>query len=1352
MSSSLYLNLGAGDIKLPGFLGIDLSPQADMQLDLTKKLPWPDGSVAGIYSEHFIEHLSQAEGIQLLHECRRVLKPGGIFRVATPDLVEVINDYVNDANNPVWENYGYYWTNNRCERLNLAMREWGHKWLFDKEELVRLGTMVGFSVRAHCELGQSSDKIFRNLETRDSSRLIIEFQKPDRTLATAPTPLVSIVIPSYNPAYFAKALESAISQTYRNTEIVICDDCRTDEIKTLALAYAARDPRIRYLHNPERLKRANMMKCFDEAQGEFLKFLNDDDELAPNCVERMLECFAKYPDISLVTSRRQRIDENGAPLPDTFDTIPPVDTSSVIEGVSLGSALLSLAVNFVGEPTTVMFRKRDLMGIKPDFMSIDGRPILAINDVAMWLHLAMKGNTIYLTEPLSRFRIHPMQAQHTMREELVKAFPENLRVMRYAWSRFGFPADLSDATIKYRPLSATHTDWQHKSLQPPLDSSQALPDYELWLNAARIKAEHPLLGKFGHPNNAPLISVVIATQGAKELLDKTLASIKSQLRAADQVLVIAAQDSLVSTLSDSLLGWTLLLCEGDVLEDDALLLLEQSIARHGTDATRIVYFDHDEIDAQGAPHAPNFKPDFNYDLLLSYPYMGRTLAVRTSWARAHLDTAAGHFNLPLAYRLALQAYRETGTAGFVHLPALIAHLSPDEPTVFVNASETWQELAQIAAAHLEATVPGTQLIEGPAPGTFHRLYPLTRTPLVSIVIPTRDQLPFLSRCIESLLEKTNYPNFEVLVVDNDSQTPEAQEFLAGLAQLGTDQFRVLQAPGAFNFSRMNNLAVNEARGEFILMLNNDTAALQPDWLTHMVRNALRDDVGIVGARLLYPDGRLQHAGVVLGLRGPAEHPFLGLQATDPGYLCRAQVQQNFSAVTAACLLVSKSLYQAVDGLDETTFGVSYNDVDFCLRVGQTGKRIVWTPLATVLHEGSASQKNSIEATTEEMKVARFTREQASMYHRWPKQIANDPAYNPNLSLAEHGYEIETNTLLRFDKLQGLTEKRVLAFAADVQGCGQYRILQPLQAMLEAGYCTGGASPEMLGPNLVLRSGADTLVFQRPNDDISLDILESLIPLKGIKKIYEVDDNLSRVPLKSAHHQHMPKDLRGRIAKAIGLCDRLVVSTEALAHELAGKCGDTRVILNRLSPAMWGETPPHRSAPAQRSRSSKPRVGWAGGAGHQGDLEMIAEVIRDLADQVDWIFFGMCPDAIRPYVHEFHEGVPTLEYPKMLMAQDWDLAIAPLEVNPFNECKSNLKLLEYGWCGVPVVCSDVTPYQGSLPATRVKNRFKDWRNAITERIADLEACRREGLALQAQVARDWTLTGDNLRSWYEAWTD
>lgn len=180
--NSIHLHLGAGNRKIPGFINIDIESEADIQLDLTQPLPWKDRSVAGIFSEHFIEHITQAEAICLLHECHRILIPGGILRIATPDLQSIVMDYNEERIHPDWETFGISWTANRCERLNIAMRWWGHQWMYDEEELTRLGRMVGFDLRGRFNLGESPSPIFQNLEYRESSTLILEFQKPNRML------------------------------------------------------------------------------------------------------------------------------------------------------------------------------------------------------------------------------------------------------------------------------------------------------------------------------------------------------------------------------------------------------------------------------------------------------------------------------------------------------------------------------------------------------------------------------------------------------------------------------------------------------------------------------------------------------------------------------------------------------------------------------------------------------------------------------------------------------------------------------------------------------------------------------------------------------------------------------------------------------------------------------------------------------------------------------------------------------------------------------------------------------------------------------------------------------------------
>lgn len=448
---STRLNIGCGSRLLPGFVNLDLEAGADRRLDVTHGLPWDDGSVDAIYSEHFIEHVSQADALHLLIECRRVLAPGGRLRIATPDLEAVVEDYRSRHVHPDWQRFGYDWVANRCERLNMALRWWGHRWLYDEEELRRLAGMAGLRCLGRCAFGESEDPRLAGLEHRQGSRLILEFDVPARTLPAMP--LVSIVIPAYNPAYFDAALASALAQTHPALEIVICDDDTSGRIGAIVAARAGADPRVRHLRNPGRLGgRPNLLRGFEEARGVLVKPLNDDDLLAPGCVARMVEALRRCPQATLVSSRRQPIDADGRPLPDIDETLPPVPADRVCDGLALGTLLLASGRNFVGEPSTVMFRKADLAGLAPDPMSFDGRPIRAVNDIALWLNLLLRGPCVYLAGPLSSFRRHPAQRQHE--PEVAALAAEGFGVMRFAWERFELDRTAHPRHLRVRPLDA----------------------------------------------------------------------------------------------------------------------------------------------------------------------------------------------------------------------------------------------------------------------------------------------------------------------------------------------------------------------------------------------------------------------------------------------------------------------------------------------------------------------------------------------------------------------------------------------------------------------------------------------------------------------------------------------------------------------------------------------------------------------------------------------------------------------------------------------------------------------------------------------------------------------------------
>jgi GT2 family glycosyltransferase len=277
---------------------------------------------------------------------------------------------------------------------------------------------------------------------------------------------------------------------------------------------------------------------------------------------------------------------------------------------------------------------------------------------------------------------------------------------------------------------------------------------------------------------------------------------------------------------------------------------------------------------------------------------------------------------------------------------------------------------------------------------YHRVrWPLPADlPLVSLVIPTRNRADMLRRCVEGIRHRTDYAPWELIIVDNGSDEQDALDYLARLQ--GDPRIRVLKDDQPFNFASLNNRAAALARGSILGFLNNDLAVIERDWLREMVSQALREGIGAVGARLLYPDGQVQHAGVVLGIGGVAGHLHRFTRAGDAGYFGRAQLAQNFSAVTAACMLVPKPVFEMVGGFDAANLPIAFNDVDLCLRIVDQGYRIVWTPHATLYHHESASRGH--EDTPQ--KQARFRSECAYMRARWGDRLLSDPNFNPNLSL------------------------------------------------------------------------------------------------------------------------------------------------------------------------------------------------------------------------------------------------------------------------------------------------------------------------------------------------------------------
>ena len=413
----------------------------------------------------------------------------------------------------------------------------------------------------------------------------------------------------------------------------------------------------------------------------------------------------------------------------------------------------------------------------------------------------------------------------------------------------------------------------------------------------------------------------------------------------------------------------------------------------------LVYSDEDKIDRRGNRFEPHFKADFDRELLYAQNYINHLTVIRTLALRAVGGLRPG-FEGSQDHDLLLRLTDGLDPARIRHIPAVLYHWRAaggsgtfsDRASARTDAARLWA-LAEIVAPW------GGRAERGPV--GFNRLVrPLPDpAPRVSVIIPTRDRAELLRVTLDGLFDRTAYPAIEVVVVDNDSREPETRALFARYRD--DPRLRVVAVPGPFNFSDLSNRGAAAATGSVLLFLNNDVEVVEPGWLRELVSIALVPDIGAVGAKLLYPDGTVQHGGVILGIGGVAGHSHLGVDGDAPGYFGRMTLAHEVSAVTGACLAMRAEVFAAVGGFDARDLKVAFNDVDLCLRIREAGYRIVWTPFATLVHHESKSR--GPEDTPE--KRARFEGETAVMQARWGAQLRTDPYYNIHLSRVSGHYRL-----------------------------------------------------------------------------------------------------------------------------------------------------------------------------------------------------------------------------------------------------------------------------------------------------------------------------------------------------------
>ncbi len=429
----------------------------------------------------------------------------------------------------------------------------------------------------------------------------------------------------------------------------------------------------------------------------------------------------------------------------------------------------------------------------------------------------------------------------------------------------------------------------------------------------------------------------------------------------------------------------------DLMVDCAIEILVDAALRTGA---KLLYCDEDKVDDDGTYSEVNLKPDWNYRLLLCQNYICHILFVehqhlkKAGLLKTKYDGAQDH-------DLVLRLSEITPPEQIHHVPKILYHWRKTPNSTSGSAkTKPYAIQAGIRAvtdhlARRKLTGRVTSLLDA----TIYTIdWKLNKIPSVTILIPYRDHIEMTRNCVTALRENTDYKNYEIILLDNWSTSDEAAEFAAEQSsQPGT---KVIRIEERFNFSRINNIGVAISNAEYILLLNNDVIVSQSNWLTQMMGEAMADPlVGVVGNKLLYPNGLVQHGGIILGVGGVGDHAHRGLGAKNPGYMARAICAQDMSAVTAACLLCRREVYNSVGGFDEVDLTVAFNDVDFCLKVAKAGYRIVWTPGSTAEHLESLSRGNDFKPEHQ----TRFFHENKVMQERWRGVLENDPFYNENFS-------------------------------------------------------------------------------------------------------------------------------------------------------------------------------------------------------------------------------------------------------------------------------------------------------------------------------------------------------------------
>ena len=728
-----------------------------------------------------------------------------------------------------------------------------------------------------------------------------------------------------------------------------------------------------------------------------------------------------------------------------------------------------------------------------------------------------------------------------------------------------------------------------------------------------------------------------------------------------------------------------LLDNDDLLAKDALYEVVKVLNENKK--IDFIYSDEDKLDMDGRRCWPNFKPDFSPDTFLSMNYICHLSVIRTSLARK-----VGGFTVGLEGAQDFDFFLRVSenTNRIYHIPKVLYHwrMIPGSTAVDMGnkdyaADNGWKsvELA-LKRRGLNGRVEKDSVTQ-----CYQVFYDFKKEPLVSILIPTRDHVKETELCLKTLFEKTTYKNFEVILIDNGSKEKSTLELFDKYKEKYKN-FRVLREDIEFNYSRLNNLAAKEAKGEYLVLLNNDTEIITPDWLGILVGYAALPHVGAVGAKLLYPDNTIQHAGVLLALGAPgsvAVHALLGAAGDDPGNCGRLRVPYNYSAVTGACLCVSKKKFEEVGGLEED-LKVAYNDIDFCLKLLKKGYYNVVAPMAKLYHYESKSRGSDM--ATE--KYNRLMKESEYMWNKWEEVMKDDRFYNKNFSktLWFALDKIPRNSASNLDWRRQKKEKMILFVVGDkISAQYRYRVNNVIESIRK--YTNWGAGAIFAGEATErMLTDIDLVVILRQS--VKGDTVPNFIKTahkKGIKVVFDIDDlifdyrDLLKI-LKGVHSVAAPYWM-GIIWKSRKIAirvDGFITTNNFLAKKLKRSFGKpAKVIPNSLNDA--------QVKVAEDCIKDKGHKGFiigyfSGSPTHVRDLRLVEPEIFKFLDEHNDVklrivgFMEPSPEMKKRIKNGQVEILKFMDYLEQLKTMSKvDVNIAPLVISEFTNCKSELKFFE-----------------------------------------------------------------------------